>query len=401
MTNKQYLKNILKQEVKRQNKEINLIASENWVSNDVLKACGSVIQNKYAEGYSGKRYYKGCENVDKIEDKCNDLLCELFHARFSNCQPHSGASANLAAYSAACKYWKCKPKDIVGIGLELSCGGHLTHFNKMTISGDLYKSFTYKLDQDGRIDYDEIEKLLLKYKKKHIILSLGYSAYSEYIDYKRVAAFITKKKISCIIICDISHIAGIIAAEKTPNPLDYYWGKGICVITSTTHKTLKCARHAFIATDNEDLSKCINKAVFPYLQGGPLTNMIAGVAMGLAEIVDNKAKYNKYIQAVLDNVQALMKGIQKTNSKIKFTLGGSVNHLCLVDLNDTDFTGKEAEDLLEKHGIVCNRNTLPGDSVATPMGLRLGTAYMTAKGWNARKFYNLGKKIGKLLLKNK
>lgn len=391
------IKNALKDEIKKQKSTINLIASENFVSKNVLKACGSVIQNQYAEGLPHHRYYEGCENCDIIEDKCNELIQRIFRVQYSNCQPHSGASANLAAYSAACKYWKCKPQDIIGIGFDLNSGGHLTHFNSMTISGHLYNSYNYGLDNMGVIDYNRIEELLLEHKNKHVILSLGFSAYSNFINYKRLSEFIIKNGIECIIVHDVSHIAGIIAANKCPNPMDYSWGKSISILTSTTHKTLRCARHAFIATNDEKMAKRINQAVFPYLQGGPLVNMIAGVAAGLSEIVDDFPKYQKYIDNVLENMTALINGIKSTNNKIKFVLGGSSNHLCLLDLKATKYNGNDAEQLLKKHGIICNRNTLLGDTVSAPTGVRLGTAYMTSKGWNKKKFYKLGQKIGKIL----
>lgn len=392
---KHVLYKALRAEKRRQRKEINLIASENYVSQDVLNACGSIIQNKYAEGYAHKRYYMGCENVDIIEDKCNELIQKIFHAAYSNCQPHSGSSANFAAYSAACKYWKCKPQDVVGIGFDLNSGGHLTHFNKMTISGDLYNSMTYGLTSEGVIDYKQIETLLKQNKDKHIILNLGYSAYPLPINYDKLSKFIIRNGIECVIVNDVAHIAGLIAAGLYENPLDFKWGKSIAILTSTTHKTLRCARHAFIATNNEEMAKCIDKAVFPYLQGGPLVNMIAGVAMGLSEV--QSPKFVKYQKQVLANMKSLIEGIKSTNTKIRFVLGGSNNHLCLLNLKYTKYNGKEAEQILKDNNIVCNRNTIVGDKVSNPMGLRLGTAYMTSKGWNEKKFYKLGQKIGSLL----
>lgn len=387
----------LRKEAKRQKSEVNLIASENFVSKDVLKACGHPIQNKYAEGYSGRRYYMGCEYVDKIEDKCKELVCELFHAKYANVQAHSGSSANLAVYMACCKYWSLKPNEVIGIGFDLASGGHLTHFNSPTISGQLFNSKTYGLDKAGNIDYKTIEDLLKQYKDKHVILSLGYSAYSHKIDYKRLSNFIKKNHIKCFIVHDISHIAGLVVTGLYPNPLDYNWGESVSIITSTTHKTLRCARHAIIATNFEPLAKKINQAVFPYLQGGPLENMIAGVAMGLSEA--KTKKFKKYQEQILKNVQAMIKGISEANKDIKFIGNGSDNHLCLVDLRDTNISGKEAELLLKNNNIVCNRNTIPGDLPSNPNGIRLGSAFMTSRGWKEKQFYKIGLKIGKILLK--
>lgn len=385
----------LKQELKNQKRRINLIASENYVSKRVLKACGSCIQNKYCEGEVNNRYYMGCENADIIEERGKTLIKQIFNCKFVNLQPHSGSQANLAAYMSICKYLKEKPENIIGIGFELTAGGHLTHFNKMAIAGNLFESYTYGLTESELIDYDKIELLLEKFHDKNVILNLGYSAYSHEIDYSRLSSFIRENNLKIFIIHDISHISGLIAAKLFKNPLDYDWGQSISIITSTTHKTLRCARHAFIATNDYNMAKCIDKAVFPYLQGGPLMNMIAGVVEGLEEV--NSPKFIKYQNQVLKNMKALIKGIEKNSPNLRVVSKYSDNHLCLLDLNKTKYNGKEAEELLAQNNIICNRNTILGDSALNPMGIRLGTVFMTSRGWKERKFYALGKKIARIL----
>ena len=272
------VKEILKDELDRQNDEINLIASENYCSDYVLECCGHPIQNKYSEGEIGARYYQGCEFVDELEKHVQDLACRLYHGKYACVQAHSGSSANLIVYEAATKYWKCKSDEIVGIGQKLSAGGHLTHFSKPSITGKNFESHQYGLDENELINYDEIKTLLNEHRDNHIILTVGTSAYSRIIDYQKIADMVKELNKEIVLVFDISHPSALVVGGNHPNPLDFDYGSlAIPVITTTTHKTMRGARHALIVTNSEEYMKSIRLACFPFLQGGQLVTMLAGV----------------------------------------------------------------------------------------------------------------------------
>lgn len=395
------VKEILKDELDRQNNEINLIASENYCSNYVLECCGNPIQNKYSEGEIGARYYQGCEFVDELEKHVQDLACRLYHGKYACVQAHSGSSANLIVYEAATKYWKCKSEEIVGIGQKLSAGGHLTHFSKPSITGKTFESYQYGLDENELINYEEIKTLLNNHKDNHIILTVGTSAYSRIIDYQKIANIIKELNKEVILVFDISHPSALVVNGNHPNPLDFDYGPlAIPVITTTTHKTMRGARHALIVTNSEQYMKSIRLACFPFLQGGQLVNMLAGVGAALEEALT--PAFKEYTNNIIKNMQALLKGIKENDpeNKLRFVSGGSDNHLILIDVKKAGLTGKEAETLLKDNHIVCNMNTIPGDTDSkNPSGIRLGTAAITTRGFTEDMSNRLGKLISKILLK--
>ena len=360
----------LELELERQNHNIELIASENYVSNEILKLQGSVFTNKYAEGYSGKRYYGGCQNVDTIEDIANDYLQKLFKVKYSNVQPHSGSSANMAVYRALLNHG-----DKV-LGMDLSNGGHLTHGHPLSFSGQDYNIVSYSTDENGYIDYNEVEKIALKEKPKMIIA--GASAYSREIDFKRFRDI--ADKCGAYLMVDMAHIIGLVAAGLHMSPVDY-----ADVVTSTTHKTLRGPRGGIILTNNEELAKKINRTVFPGIQGGPLMHVIAAKAQCFYEAL--KPDFICYQKQVLSNIKAMSNYF--IDNGVKIVSGGTDNHLILVDVKSSfNITGKEAEQILDRICITVNKNTIPNDT-ESPMkasGIRIGSPAMTTRGFKEDEF---------------
>ncbi len=348
----------------RQNDHIELIASENWVSKAVMSAMGSVLTNKYAEGYPGKRYYGGCEDVDIAENLAIERLKQLFGCEYANVQPHSGAQANMAVEMAV-----LKPGDTM-MGLNLDMGGHLTHGSPANFSGIYFHIVPYGVNAEGRIDYDEVERIAVECKPK--MICAGASAYARAIDFKRFREI--ADKVGAVLWVDMAHIAGLVAAGLHQSPIPY-----ADIVTTTTHKTLRGPRGGVImatAAANEKYN--FNKAVFPGIQGGPLMHVIAAKAVCFKEAL--QPEFKAYAKQVVDNAQALCKGLQKRG--IKIVSDGTDNHLMLVDLTPFDLTGKEVEKLLDKAHITANKNTIPNDpkSPFVTSGLRLGTPAATSRG---------------------
>ena len=350
-------------ELNRQRRNLELIASENIVSPAVMAAMGSVLTNKYAEGYSGKRYYGGCECVDMVEDIAIARAKELFGAGFANVQPHSGAQANMAVYFAL-----LTPGDTV-MGMNLAEGGHLTHGSPVNMSGKYFHFVPYGVNADGFIDYDEFEKKAQECKPKLIVA--GASAYPRVIDFKRISEI--AKEVGAYLMVDMAHIAGLVAAGLHPSPMPY-----ADVVTTTTHKTLRGPRGGLILTNDEELAKKMNKAIFPGTQGGPLMHVIAGKAVCFGEAL--KPEFKAYQQRVLDNCRALASGLLSRG--IQLVSGGSDNHLLLVDLRSTGITGKELEHRLDEVYITVNKNAIPNDPEKpfVTSGVRLGTPAVTTRG---------------------
>lgn len=356
----------MKKELERQQRNIELIASENIVSPAVMAAMGSILTNKYAEGYPGKRYYGGCECVDIVEDIARDRVKELFGASYANVQPHSGAQANMAVYFAL-----LNPGDTV-MGMNLAEGGHLTHGSPVNMSGKYFNFVPYGVNADGFIDYDEFEEKAKECKPKLIVA--GASAYPRIIDFERISQI--AKEVGAHFMVDMAHIAGLVAAGLHPSPVPY-----ADVVTSTTHKTLRGPRGGLILCNDEELGKAFNKAIFPGTQGGPLMHVIAGKAVCFGEAL--KPEFKEYQKNVIDNCQALVKGLLARD--IKLVSGGSDNHLCLVDLRGSEVTGKELEHRLDEVYITANKNTVPNEprSPFITSGLRLGTPAVTTRGFDA------------------
>lgn len=350
-------------ELARQQRNLELIASENIVSPAVMAAMGSVLTNKYAEGYSGKRYYGGCECVDVVEDIACRRATELFGAKFANVQPHSGAQANMAVYFAL-----LQPGDTV-MGMNLAEGGHLTHGSPVNMSGKYFHFVPYGVNADGYIDYDEFEKTAKACSPKLIVA--GASAYPRIIDFARISEI--AKSVGAYLMVDMAHIAGLVAAGLHPSPVGY-----ADVVTTTTHKTLRGPRGGLILTNDEDLAKAINKAIFPGTQGGPLMHIIAGKAVCFGEALS--PAFKDYQQRVIDNCQALAKGLLSRG--IDLVSGGSDNHLLLVDLRSVGITGKELEHRLDEVYITANKNAIPNDPQKpfVTSGVRLGTPAVTTRG---------------------
>ena len=355
----------MKKELERQQRNIELIASENIVSPAVMAAMGSILTNKYAEGYPGKRYYGGCECVDIVEDIARDRAKELFGASYANVQPHSGAQANMAVYFAL-----LNPGDTV-MGMNLAEGGHLTHGSPVNMSGKYFNFVPYGVNADGFIDYDEFEEKAKECKPKLIVA--GASAYPRIIDFERISQI--AKEVGAYFMVDMAHIAGLVAAGLHPSPVPY-----ADVVTSTTHKTLRGPRGGLILCNDEQLGKAFNKAIFPGTQGGPLIHVIAGKAVCFGEAL--KPEFKEYQKNVIDNCQALVKGLLARD--IKLVSGGSDNHLCLVDLRGSEVTGKELEHRLDEVYITANKNTVPNEprSPFITSGLRLGTPAVTTRGFD-------------------
>lgn len=358
-------------ERKRQEESIELIASENFVSNAVREANGSILTNKYAEGYPSKRYYGGCENVDVIETLAIERAKKLFHCDFANVQPHSGSSANMAAYKAL-----MKDGDKI-LGMSLDCGGHLSHGYRLSFSGQDFISTSYGVNPEtGLIDYDAIRELAKEFKPQVIVC--GASAYPRFIDFKKFRDI--ADEVNAYLIADIAHIAGLVAANEHPSPFPYAH-----VVTTTTQKTLRGPRGGLILTNDSDLAKKIDKAVFPLCQGGPLENTIAGKAVAFYE--DLQDDFKKYIHQVVLNAKALADELMKLGFNV--ITGGTDNHLLLVDIKSTlHMTGLEAQKTLEKVNITTNKNAIPNDTEkpAYASGLRLGAPAMTTRGYKEEDF---------------
>lgn len=355
---------MIEREYLRQNRNIELIASENIVSEAVMAAMGSVLTNKYAEGYPGKRYYGGCEYVDQVEDEAIRRVCRLFGAAYANVQPHSGAQANMAVYQAL-----CRPGDTV-LGMSLDNGGHLTHGSPVNQSGLLYNMVPYGVDANGWIDYDALEALAREKKPKMIIA--GASAYPRAIDFARFAEI--AKSVGAYLFVDMAHIAGLVAAGLHQNPLPY-----ADVVTTTTHKTLRGPRGGVILSRDPELGKKFNKAIFPGTQGGPLMHVIAAKAVCFQEAL--QPSFREYGQKILHNAQSLAQGLLKRD--LHLVSGGTDNHLMLLDLRGTDVTGKELQIRLDEAYITANKNTVPNEPLSPfiTSGLRLGTPAVTTRGF--------------------
>ena len=352
------------QELSRQRGKLEMIASENIVSTAVMQAQGSILTNKYAEGYPGKRYYGGCEYVDIVEQLAIDRAKKLFGAEYANVQPHSGAQANTAVYFAL-----LQPGDTI-LGMNLTDGGHLTHGSPVNISGKYFKIIPYGVDKETeRIDYDELERLAKEHQPKLIVG--GASAYSRIIDFERMAQI--AKSVGAYFMVDMAHIAGLVAAGLHPSPVPY-----ADVVTTTTHKTLRGPRGGLILCRDAEFGKQFNKAIFPGIQGGPLMHVIAAKAVAFKEALSDEFKV--YQQQVLDNAKALADELVKKGFRI--VSGGTDNHLMLVDLRSKNITGKEAQFLLDEIGITANRNTIPFEPLSpfVTSGIRLGTPALTTRG---------------------
>ena len=369
------IKEALLKEIERQNNNIELIASENYVSKDILELQGSVFTNKYAEGYPGKRYYGGCENVDIVEKLAIEYACKLFNAKYANVQPHSGSSANMAVYRALLNHG-----DTV-MGMNLSDGGHLTHGHPFNFSGIDYRIVDYKVNPTtGYLDYDNIREIALQEKPKMIIA--GASAYSRKIDFDKFREI--ADEVGAYLFVDMAHIAGLVAAHLHMNPVDY-----ADVVTSTTHKTLRGPRGGIILTNNEEIIKKINKTIFPGIQGGPLMHVVAAKAQCFYEALD--PSFVTYQEQVLKNIKALSDYLISKGMTV--VSGGTDNHLILLDVyNSLGITGKEAEEILDSVNITVNKNTIPNETLS-PMkasGIRIGSPAMTTRGLTEEDFILIG-----------
>lgn len=356
------IQKIIELEKRRQNEGIELIASENYASKDVRAAAGSILTNKYAEGYPAKRYYGGCEYVDMIENLAIERVTKLFNCRFANVQPHSGSQANAAAYRALL------PNGGKILSLVLNDGGHLTHGSPVSFSSHLYEFIHYPLDHNGHLDYDKIQEIALK-EKPDLILT-GYSSYPYQIDFKKFKEI--ADLVGCYLMVDMAHIAGLVAAKEHPSPFPY-----ADVVTSTTHKTLRGPRGGIILTNNEELIKKINSAIFPYYQGGPLEHIIAAKAISFLEA--SKIEFVHYVQSLLINTRICAEELNALGA----ITSGTENHLFLLNVLDTyGINGKQAQELLEDVGITTNKNMIPNDQLKPnkTSGLRIGFAAVTTRG---------------------
>ncbi len=373
----------LRQELARERDSIELIASENFTSLAVMEAVGSVLTNKYAEGYPRKRYYGGCEKVDLVEDLARDRACELFGAKFANVQPHCGANANFGAYTALLELG-----DTV-LGMSLAEGGHLTHGSPVNFSGRFYNFVSYGVDAETEtIDYDEVERIAKESRPKLIVG--GASAYPRVIDFERMSAI--AREVGAYFMVDMAHIAGLVAAGAHPSPVPY-----ADVVTSTSHKTLRGPRGGFILSNDEEIAKKVDKAMFPGAQGGPLMHVIAGKAVAFGEA--QQPSYKDYIEHVVENARTLGQGMM--DGGLRLVSGGTDNHLCLVDLTAADVTGKDAEKLLESVGLTVNKNSIPNEprSPFVTSGIRVGSAAATTRGFTADDFYQVGGLIARTVFR--
>lgn len=370
----------IENEFNRQQNQIELIASENFASKEVIAALGCVMTNKYAEGYPDKRYYGGCKFVDVVEKLAIERICKLFNCKFANVQPHSGAQANTAAL-----YALAKAGDTI-LGMALDMGGHLTHGAKPTVSGKWFNSVQYGLDRNGIIDYDQVEKLAKKHKPKVIIV--GASAYSQKIDFKKFREI--ADSIGAYLFADIAHYAGLIVAGLYPSPIEYAH-----VVTSTTHKTLRGPRGGIILTNDEVLAKKINSAVFPGVQGGPQMHSIAAKAVAFYEAL--QPEFKEYAKNVLQNSIAMANRLKENGLDI--VSGGTECHLSIVDLTKLSINGKIAETELEEAGITCNKNAIPFDKLppSQASGIRIGSAAMTTRKMRVPEFQKIADLIYTIL----
>ncbi|WP_418185885.1 serine hydroxymethyltransferase [Aliarcobacter vitoriensis] len=367
---------IIEDELKRQTNHLEMIASENFTSPAVMEAMGSVFTNKYAEGYPYKRYYGGCEQADKVEQLAIDRACQIFGCKFANVQPHSGSQANGAVYAAL-----LKAGDKI-LGMDLSHGGHLTHGSKPSFSGQNYSAFYYGVELDGRINYDKVEEIAKLVQPKIIVC--GASAYAREIDFKRFRQI--ADSVGAILFADIAHIAGLVAAGEHQSPFPHAH-----IVTTTTHKTLRGPRGGMIMTNDEDIAKKINSAIFPGLQGGPLVHVIAAKAVAFKEILD--PKWKDYAKQVKANARVLGEVLIKRGYDI--VSGGTDNHLVLVSFLNKPFSGKDADAALGDAGITVNKNTVPGEtrSPFITSGIRVGSPALTARGMKEKEFEIIANKI--------
>ncbi len=371
---------ILEKELQRQTDHLEMIASENFTSPAVMEAMGSVFTNKYAEGYPGKRYYGGCEYADAIEELAIERAKKLFGCEYVNVQPHSGSQANQGVYLAL-----LKPYDKI-LGMDLSHGGHLTHGAKVNASGKIYQSFFYGVNDEGWIDYDRVLDIAKIVKPKMIVC--GASAYPRVIDFKKFREI--ADEVGAILMADIAHIAGLVAAGEHPSPFPY------CdVVTTTTHKTLRGPRGGMIMTNDEEIAKKVNSAIFPGLQGGPLVHVIAAKAVGFGENL--KPEWKEYAKQVRRNAETLATVLM--NRGYNVVSGGTDNHLVLVSFLDKNFSGKDADEALGRAGITVNKNTVPGEtrSPFVTSGIRIGSPALTARGMKEAEFELIANRIADVL----
>ncbi|WQZ87688.1 serine hydroxymethyltransferase [Helicobacter pylori] len=368
------------EEYKRQNEHLEMIASENYTFPSVMEAMGSILTNKYAEGYPNKRYYGGCEVVDKIESLAIKRAKKLFNCQFANVQAHSGSQANNAVYHAL-----LKPYDKI-LGMDLSCGGHLTHGAKVSLTGKHYQSFSYGVNLDGYIDYEEALKIAQSVKPQIIVC--GFSAYPREIDFKKFREI--ADEVGALLLGDIAHVAGLVVANEHAHPFPHCH-----VVSSTTHKTLRGPRGGLILTNDEEIAAKIDKAIFPGTQGGPLMHAIAAKAVGFKENL--KPEFKAYAKLVKSNMQVLAKTLKEKNHKL--VSGGTSNHLLLMDFLDKPYSGKDADIALGNAGITVNKNTIPGEtrSPFVTSGIRIGSAALSARGMGAKEFEIIGNKISDIL----
>ncbi|MGL2541504.1 serine hydroxymethyltransferase [Helicobacter pylori] len=368
------------EEFKRQNEHLEMIASENYTFPSVMEAMGSILTNKYAEGYPNKRYYGGCEVVDKIESLAIERAKKLFNCQFANVQAHSGSQANNAVYHAL-----LKPYDKI-LGMDLSCGGHLTHGAKVSLTGKHYQSFSYGVGLDGYIDYEEVLKIAQSVKPQIIVC--GFSAYPREIDFKKFREI--ADAVGALLLGDIAHVAGLVVANEHAHPFPHCH-----VVSSTTHKTLRGPRGGLILTNDEEIAAKIDKAIFPGTQGGPLMHAIAAKAVGFKENL--KPEFKAYAKLVKSNMQVLAKTLKEKNHKL--VSGGTSNHLLLMDFLDKPYSGKDADIALGNAGITVNKNTIPGEtrSPFVTSGIRIGSAALSARGMGAKEFEIIGNKISDIL----
>ncbi|MGN8391861.1 serine hydroxymethyltransferase [Helicobacter pylori] len=368
------------EEYKRQNEHLEMIASENYTFPSVMEAMGSILTNKYAEGYPNKRYYGGCEVVDKIESLAIERAKKLFNCQFANVQAHSGSQANNAVYHAL-----LKPYDKI-LGMDLSCGGHLTHGAKVSLTGKHYQSFSYGVNLDGYIDYEEVLKIAQSVKPEIIVC--GFSAYPREIDFKKFREI--ADEVGALLLGDIAHVAGLVVANEHAHPFPHCH-----VVSSTTHKTLRGPRGGIILTNDEEIAAKIDKAIFPGTQGGPLMHAIAAKAVGFKENL--KPEFKAYAKLVKSNMQVLAKALKEKNHKL--VSGGTSNHLLLMDFLDKPYSGKDADIALGNAGITVNKNTIPGEtrSPFVTSGIRIGSAALSARGMGTKEFEIIGNKISDIL----
>ena len=374
------LQDSINRESNRQDENIELIASENFVSKAVLDVTGSILTNKYAEGYPNNRYYGGCEYVDEVEDLAREYVCKLFNAEHANVQPHSGSQANMAVIMSV-----LQPGERI-LGMDLNAGGHLTHGYKLSFSGKLYESFSYGVDKNTEtINYDELLKIAKEVKPKLIIA--GASAYPRAIDFKKFREI--ADEVGAYLMVDMAHIAGLVAAGEHESPVPY-----ADFVTSTTHKTLRGPRGGLILC-KEEYAKLLDKVVFPGIQGGPLMHIVAAKAQCFSEAL--QPEFKEYAKQIIKNCKAL--GESLTEEGFRLVSGGSDNHLLLVDTKVLGITGKQAETILGSVNMTCNKNSIPFDTEkpAITSGIRLGTAAMTTKGFNEDDFRKVGKLIASAL----